>query len=286
VSQGLASVKRKRRTVAAQSDGVRERFSIGDTSNHGLATTGIETVICQNPNIGTVEVGLEVVEPKSTRKESSRRSGGDRELPNDEMRIAYDKVKFEMNELQNNTGRRVSPSDTDVMIAWRERVEIARAEAFGGLEERAMKLAELTGRVRERRYAGARVIEVAPIREVAANVIATDVQGRRNARAKGNKSRTDEDSEDRNGKRKQDGQVRKEREDQGEQNRSENSNERKKGKKCEENTQSIDTKVAKTNGQIKQGSTRTRQRVRTRRVRRVKKSPRAETQGKRVQVKV
>jgi len=27
VSQGLASVKRKRRTVAAQSDGVRERFS-------------------------------------------------------------------------------------------------------------------------------------------------------------------------------------------------------------------------------------------------------------------
>jgi len=62
VSQGLASVRRKRITVGAQSDGVHERFSdlnmdtsnvrhlswrgvsIGDTSTHGLGTTGIETV--------------------------------------------------------------------------------------------------------------------------------------------------------------------------------------------------------------------------------------------------
>jgi len=44
-----------------------------------------------------------------------------------------------------------------------------------------MKLAESAGRVRERRYAGAHVIEVAPIGEVAANVNATDVQGGRTA---------------------------------------------------------------------------------------------------------
>jgi len=68
VIQGFASVKRKQRIVTAQSDGVRERFpdsnmdissvrhpswrgvSIGDTSTHGLATTGIETVISQNHN--------------------------------------------------------------------------------------------------------------------------------------------------------------------------------------------------------------------------------------------
>jgi len=200
VSQGLASVKRKRKIVSAQSEGVRERFpdsnmdlssvrhpswrgvSNGDTSTHGLATTGIETVISQNHNIGTLEVGLEVLEPRSARKESSRRSGRDRELTNDDMRIAYDELEREMNELRNNVERRVNPSDTEVMNAWRERVEVARAEAFGDLEERAMKLAESAGRVRERRYAGARVIEVAPIREVAANVNATDVQEGRTAK--------------------------------------------------------------------------------------------------------
>jgi len=57
VSQGLASVKRKRRTVTAQPESVRDRFSDsnmdissvrhpswrgisnGETSTHGLATT-------------------------------------------------------------------------------------------------------------------------------------------------------------------------------------------------------------------------------------------------------
>jgi len=69
VSQGLASVKCKQKIVAAQSDGVHERFlesnmdisnvrhpswrgvSIGETSTHGLVATGIETVISQNHNI-------------------------------------------------------------------------------------------------------------------------------------------------------------------------------------------------------------------------------------------
>jgi len=68
VSQGLASVKRKWRAIASQQEGVRERLSdsnmdissvrhpswreasIGDTSTHGLATTGRETVISQNYN--------------------------------------------------------------------------------------------------------------------------------------------------------------------------------------------------------------------------------------------
>jgi len=102
------------------------------------------------------------------------------------MRVAYDDLEREINELRNSVVRRANPSDAEVMNAWRERVEIARAEnaraeAFGDLEERAMRLAELAGRVRERRYAGARVIEIAPIRDAAANGSATDVQGGRTA---------------------------------------------------------------------------------------------------------
>jgi len=95
--------------------------------------------------------------------------------------MAYDELECEINELRNSTGRRVSPSDTEVMNAWRERVEIARAKVIGDLEKRAIKLAKSARRVRERRYAGARVIEVAPIRDVAANLNATDVQGGRMA---------------------------------------------------------------------------------------------------------
>jgi len=99
--------------------------------------------------------------------------------------------------------------------------------------------------VRERRYARARVIEVAPIREVAANVNATDIQAGRTAtvphkrsgktseRAKASRVRT------KTVKREQEGQVRKERKDRGKQDRSEDSNERKKGKKCEENTRTV-----------------------------------------------
>jgi len=120
VSRGLASVKRKRRILRTQSDGVRERFSdsnmetsnvrhpswrgvsIGDNSTHGLAAAGVETAINQNHNIGTVEVGLEVVKPRSARRESSRRTRGDRELTNDKMRIAYNELEHEMNELRNS----------------------------------------------------------------------------------------------------------------------------------------------------------------------------------------
>jgi len=79
VSQGLANVKRKRKTVTAQPENVQDRFSEsnmdissvrhpswrgisnGETSTRGLATTVKETFISQNHNIGTIEVGLEVV---------------------------------------------------------------------------------------------------------------------------------------------------------------------------------------------------------------------------------
>jgi len=128
-------------------------------------TAGVKAASSQNQNSGTVEVGLEVVEPRSARRELSRRAREDQELTNDKMQMAYNELERELNELRNSTGRSVNPSDTEVMNAWRERVEIAGAEAFGDLEERAMKLAESAGRVRERRYAGARVIEVALIQD-------------------------------------------------------------------------------------------------------------------------
>jgi len=98
-------------------------------------------------------------------------------MTNDEMRAAYDELKRKMNELRNNMGRRTNLSDTEIMNAWRERVEIASAEAFGDLEERASRLAESAGRVRERRYAGAQIIEVALIRKVVPNGNAADAQG-------------------------------------------------------------------------------------------------------------
>jgi len=69
VTQGLASVKRKRKIDTIQSAGVHDHFldsnmdtfnvrhssrreaSIGDTSTHGLLTAGVEIAISQNHNI-------------------------------------------------------------------------------------------------------------------------------------------------------------------------------------------------------------------------------------------
>jgi len=79
--------------------------------------TGVETVISQNHSTGTVEVGLEVVEPRSARREASRRAGGERGMTNDEMRVAYDKLEHEMTELRNSAARRANPSDAKVMNA-------------------------------------------------------------------------------------------------------------------------------------------------------------------------
>jgi len=152
----------------------------GETSTQGLIPTDREIVSGQNLNSGTAEVGLEVVaEQRTTRPKSLRRTVG-RELSSEEMLIAYGELEREMNELRNNIGRKANTSDTGMLNAWRERVDI-RTEAQGDLETRTAMLADATERGRERRYGGARVIEVAPIRENAAHANTTDApEGRPN----------------------------------------------------------------------------------------------------------
>jgi len=114
-------------------------------------------------------VGSEVVaEPRGARIESLRRTRA-RELSSEEMLIAYGELEREMNELRNNIVRKTNPSETEALSAWRERVQFSRAEAYGIFELRAAKSADTAKRVRERRYGGARIIEVAPIRESTAN---------------------------------------------------------------------------------------------------------------------
>jgi len=124
IDQGLASVKRKRLSTVSQTRRTSERISVpnmditsvrhplrqdsstGATSTHGLYIAGREMAIGQNYNIGTAEVGFEVVaEPRSTRTELSRRAGG-RELSSEDMLIAYGELEREMNELRNSIGRR------------------------------------------------------------------------------------------------------------------------------------------------------------------------------------
>jgi len=68
-----------------------------------------------------------------------------------------------MNELRNNIGKKTNPSDTEALSAWRKRVEISRAEAYGDIESRVGKLPDAAERVREKRYNSALVIEVAQI---------------------------------------------------------------------------------------------------------------------------
>jgi len=129
VRQGLASVKRKRVATALRPEGTRERLSVfnmdtsqlrhplrqngtnGATSTHGLKLTEKKTSQGQNHNIGTAEVGFEVVaEPRSARAEFLRRAGG-RELSSKEMLIAYGKSERKINELQNNIGKRTNTGD-------------------------------------------------------------------------------------------------------------------------------------------------------------------------------
>jgi len=77
-----------------------------------------------------------------------------------------------MNELRNNIGRKTNNSDAEALSAWRKRVEISRTKAYSNLESRAAKLGDAAEKVRETRYGGARINEVAPIRESTANAIA------------------------------------------------------------------------------------------------------------------
>jgi len=181
IDQGLASLKRKRLNTASQTRRTSERISVpnmditsvrhplrlerstGATSTHGFNIAGREMAIGQKHNIGTAEVGFEVVaEPRSTRAELSRRAGGCK-LSSEEMLIAYGELESEMNELRNNMGRRTNISDIEALNAWRKRVETSRAEAYGDIESRAEILADAASRVRERQYGGARVIDVVPM---------------------------------------------------------------------------------------------------------------------------
>jgi len=95
VSQGLASVKRRRSSTTSQIVHERDRVSVpnmdtsnvrsplrreavnDETSTHGLFSARREIVNGQNRNSGTAEVGSEVVaEPRGTRTELSGRAGG------------------------------------------------------------------------------------------------------------------------------------------------------------------------------------------------------------------
>jgi len=55
------------------------------------------------------------------------------------------------------------------MHAWHERMRSTIEKTLEDIEERASQLAEVAQRLRDRTYAGARVIEIAPIAEVSAN---------------------------------------------------------------------------------------------------------------------
>jgi len=79
------------------------------------------------------------------------------------MLMAYDDLEREMNDLKNNIRRRINPNDTEAMRAWRERMRSTRERTFEDIERRASQLAEAAQQGRDRTYAGARVIEIAPI---------------------------------------------------------------------------------------------------------------------------
>jgi len=85
------------------------------------------------------------------------------------MLMAYDELEREMNEIKNNIGKRIDPNDIDEMRAWRERMRSTKERTSEDTEERASQLAETAQRIRDKTYAGARVIEIAPIAEVSTN---------------------------------------------------------------------------------------------------------------------
>jgi len=140
--------------------------SAGVASTHSLTPATQELVTAAGRSTGTTEAGFEAVEepPRSITRRGSRRSDV-RGFSNEEMLNAYDELEKEMNELKNNTGRKINPNDTDAMRAWRERMRSTRERTLEDMEERASKLAEAAQRIRDRTYAVARVIEIAPIAE-------------------------------------------------------------------------------------------------------------------------
>jgi len=140
----------------------------GVASTHGLIPAIQESVTARGRNTGTTEAGFEAVgETRSTTRGGPRRSDV-RASSDEEMFIAYDELEKEMNELKNNIGRRINPNDADAMRAWRERIRSVKKTTLEDIEERASQLAEAALRIRDRTYAGARVIKIAPITEISA----------------------------------------------------------------------------------------------------------------------
>jgi len=114
-------------------------------------------------------VGFEgVAEPRGNRRKAVKKHEL-RELTDEEMIWTYDELEREMHEIRNNLGKRGESSDTDAINAWRTRTKDAKEKRTGDIEERALQLAVAAERIRERTYAGSRVIEIAPIRDTGAD---------------------------------------------------------------------------------------------------------------------
>jgi len=129
----------------------------------------VDNVKGQNYNIGTSQVGFEgVAEPRGNRKEAVKKHEL-RELTNEAMIRTYDELECEMHEIRNTFAKRGESSDTDAINAWRTRTRDAKEKRTGDIEERALQLAVAAEQIRERTYAGARVIEIAPIRDIEAD---------------------------------------------------------------------------------------------------------------------
>jgi len=136
-----------------------------------------ESATARGRNTGTREAGFEAVgEPMGGTREAPRKSNV-REFLNEDMLTAYDELEREMNKLKNNIGRRINPNDHEAMRAWRERIRSTKERTLEDLEERASQLAESVQRIRNRTYAGARVIEIAPIAKINANNYDAQLKG-------------------------------------------------------------------------------------------------------------
>jgi len=174
VSVDLSQAERVRATVRdTDVPNVQRPFALnvpaGVVSTHSLTSVIREVVTAAGRNTGTTEAEFEAVgKPRSITREGFRRSD-ERGLSNEEMLVAYDELEREMNELKNNIGKRINPNDTGAMSAWRERIRSTEERTMEDIEKRASQLAEAAPRIRDRTYAGARVIEITPVEEASAN---------------------------------------------------------------------------------------------------------------------
>jgi len=147
-----------------------------EPSARGLSLTLSENVRGQNYNIGTSQVGFEgVAEPRGNRREAVKKQEL-RELTEEEMIRTYDELEREMHEIRCNLGKRRESNNTEAMNAWRSRTKNAKKKRTGNIKERALQLAIAAERIRERTYAGARVIEIAPIRNTGADRQGTNTE--------------------------------------------------------------------------------------------------------------